>query len=116
DANALDEVSDAIGDDACFAAACAGKDEERPVYRFHGVALLRIELVEEGQGVKNAVPCKVRNPMVTISRGQQCSASCAALRSLRLKPRRHCLDWSYDAPASERRKIDSPARKCWVRA
>jgi len=43
----LDEPGDAAGDDAGFAGAGAGEDEERPIGGFHGGTLFRIEFFEE---------------------------------------------------------------------
>ena len=45
----LDQMGDAVGDDARLAAARAGQDQHRPVSGFDGFALLRIELIEERQ-------------------------------------------------------------------
>ena len=49
DAHVLDEIGDAVSDDASFAAARAGEDQHRALGGFDGLALLRVELVEKGQ-------------------------------------------------------------------
>ncbi len=46
DAALLDEIGDAVGDDAGLAGAGAGEDEHRAVDGFDGFALLRIQFVE----------------------------------------------------------------------
>ena len=43
----IDEVGDAVGDDARFAGAGAGQDQHRPVDRFDGLTLLGIQFVEQ---------------------------------------------------------------------
>ena len=43
----LDQVGDAVGDDARFAAARAGEDQHRAFGGFDGLALLRVELIEK---------------------------------------------------------------------
>ena len=48
-AQILDEMSDAVGDDPRFAAACTGQNEHRSGSRFNGCTLLRVELIEKGQ-------------------------------------------------------------------
>jgi len=45
----LDQIGDAVGDDAGFAAARAGEDEHRALSGFDGLALLRVELIEKRQ-------------------------------------------------------------------
>jgi hypothetical protein len=45
----LDEVGDAVGDDARLAAARAGEDQHRALGSFDGLALLRVELIEKRQ-------------------------------------------------------------------
>src|SRR5262249_21387993 len=45
----LDQIRDAVSDDACLAAPRAGEDQHRPVGGFNGLTLLRIELIEERQ-------------------------------------------------------------------
>ena len=49
-AQVFDEMRDAIGDYAGFAAARAGEDQHRALGGFDGFALLRVELVEKGHG------------------------------------------------------------------
>ncbi len=48
-AQMLDQMGDAVGDDARLAAARAGQDEHRAIGGFDGFTLLRIELGEERQ-------------------------------------------------------------------
>ena len=48
-AHVLDEIGDAVGDDARLAAARAGEDEHRALGSFDGLALLRVELIEKRQ-------------------------------------------------------------------
>ena len=45
----LDQIGDAIGDDARLPAAGAGEDQHRALGGFDGLALLRIQLVEKRQ-------------------------------------------------------------------
>src|ERR1700722_13367811 len=45
----FDQIGNAVGDDARFAAARPGKDQHRPVRSFHGLALLRVQLIEKRQ-------------------------------------------------------------------
>ena len=45
----LDQVGDAVGDDARFPAAGAGQDQNRAFGSFDGFALLRVQLFEKGQ-------------------------------------------------------------------
>ena len=45
----LDQIGDAVGDDARLPAAGAGKDQHRPFGGFDGLALLRVQLVEKRQ-------------------------------------------------------------------
>ncbi len=45
----LDQVGDAVGDDARFAAAGAGQDQHGAFGGFDGFALLRVQLVEKRQ-------------------------------------------------------------------
>jgi hypothetical protein len=45
----IDEVGDAVGDDARLAAARAGEDEHRSFGGFDGFALLRVEFIEKRQ-------------------------------------------------------------------
>jgi hypothetical protein len=49
DSGMFDQVGDAVGDDAGFPAARAGKDEHRTFGGFDRLALLRIELIEKRQ-------------------------------------------------------------------
>ena len=42
----VNQVRDAIGDDARLAAAGAGQDEHRPVHSLDGFALLRIQIIQ----------------------------------------------------------------------
>ena len=49
DAQILDQMGDAVGDDARLAAARAGQDEHRPFGGFDSFALLRIEFFEKRQ-------------------------------------------------------------------
>jgi hypothetical protein len=51
DSEVLDQMSDAVGDDASLPAPGASQDEHRPVGGFDSLTLLRIELVEERQKV-----------------------------------------------------------------
>jgi hypothetical protein len=44
---AIEEVRDAVRQDAGLPAPGAGDDEDRAVRRLHGVALLRIQFIEE---------------------------------------------------------------------
>ena len=45
----LDQVGDAVGDDARLAAARAREDQHRAVSSFDGLTLLRVELIEKRQ-------------------------------------------------------------------
>jgi hypothetical protein len=45
----FDQVGDAVGNDARFAAARAGEDEDWALGSFDGLALLRIQLIEKRQ-------------------------------------------------------------------
>jgi len=52
----LDEIGDAVGNDAGLAAAGAGEDQHRALGGFDGFALLRVQLVEKrqcGSGSRN---------------------------------------------------------------
>ena len=49
-AQMLDQMGDAVGDDARLAAARAGQDEHRAFGGFDSFTLLRVELGEERQG------------------------------------------------------------------
>ena len=49
DAHVLDQIGDAVGDDARLAAARSGEDQHRAFGSFDGLALLRVELIEKRQ-------------------------------------------------------------------
>ncbi len=53
---ALDEVRDAVGDDARFAAAGSGQDQHRPFDGLNRLALLWVQFVEKMLQRKSPIP------------------------------------------------------------
>ena len=99
---APDEIGDPIGNDARFARAGARENEQRPVAVQHGVALFRIQLVEE-------VHCPWGELQYTVVRGRGLRGSATRVAPAAVKSRQD-NGMSTIAPDADHYAEDRTAR------